>query len=277
MLRMKFFFFFLFLSVLTNAKHYKCNKNLSCGCGYTNVEINARIINGEEAVPYSWSMIVSLRYDFFHDGNFFRHACAGTILTDSYILTAASCLEVIKDDIQFANATIAAGIHRRSQTTEIIRTIDDILIHPNWKGSWNNDYDIALLHLSEPLDFQMNSFITRTCLSSQLNNPEELIQYPPVNTTLAVVGWGRTVSYGDDSNILRQTIVSSIDHNNSKCTDQVIDPIRQFCAGSHDASSGQIIISFFLYYILILLIYLGPCYGRSIGMLSFFLYKSFFR
>jgi endopeptidase E len=229
----------LLLSVLTNAKPFKCNKDLlSCGCGYSNVEINARIINGEEAVPYSWSMIVSIRYDFFRDGNFLRHACGGTILTDSYILTAASCLEEIQGDIKSANVTISAGIHRRSQPIQIIREVDDIIIHPNWTGSWNNDYDIALLHLSEPLDFEINSVITRTCLPTQLNDPEKLIQYPPVNTTLAVVGWGRTVLHGDDSDVLRQIIVSSIDSNNTKCTDKIIDPIRQFCAGLYRDSPG---------------------------------------
>lgn len=250
-LKMKFLFVILFLSVLTDAVRYICNKNLPCGCGYSNVEINARIINGEEAIPYSWSMIVSLRYDFFHDGNFDRHACGGTILTDSYILTAASCLEGIEGDIESANVTIAVGIHKRSQPVQIIREVDGALIHPNWTGAWNNDYDIALLHLSEPLDFQIYSFISRTCLSSQLYNPEELLRYPPINKTLAIVGWGRTIPFGDDSDILRQIIVSSIDPNNTKCMDKVVDPIRQFCAGSYHASSG-------------------PCYGMSIEIINFF-------
>ena len=171
-------------------------------------------------------MVVSLRYNFLPDGNFLRHACGGTILTDSYILTAASCLEGIQGDIKTANVTIAAGIHRRSQPRQIIRKVDGILIHPNWTGVWNSDYNIALLHLSEPLHLQMNHLITRTCLSSQLNNLEKLKQYPPVNTTLAVVGWGRTNPYGDDSDILRQIIVFSIDSNNTKCIDKIIDPIK---------------------------------------------------
>lgn len=240
-----FLFVLLLISFSTNANYYKCNKNLSCGCGYDNVEINARIINGEEAVPYSWSMVVSLRYDFFRDGTFSRHACGGTILSESYILTAASCLEAIEGDIKSANVTIAAGIHRRSQPVAIIRDIDDIIIHPNWTGSWIHDYDIALLHLSEPLDIDGNPYMTRTCLSSQLNNPEGILSYPPVNTTLAVVGWGRTSPFGDDSDILRQTFVLTIDNNNTKCSAKVVDPTRQFCAGYYDISTG-------------------PCYGMSI-------------
>ncbi|CAF5093399.1 unnamed protein product, partial [Rotaria sp. Silwood1] len=39
--------------VLTDAKRYKCNKKLSCGCGPSNVEINTRIINGEQAIQCS--------------------------------------------------------------------------------------------------------------------------------------------------------------------------------------------------------------------------------
>jgi secreted trypsin-like serine protease len=239
---MKLFILLLLLSVSIHARHFKCNKILSCGCGSQNVEINARVIGGEEAVPYSWSMIVSMRYNLLQDGNFLQHACGGTILTESYILTAASCLEEFQNNIESANVTIAAGIHRRSQPIQIVRQVDDMIIHPKWTSAWNSDYDIALIHLSEPLDFQMNSLITRTCISSQLNNPEELIQYPPSNTTLAVVGWGRTISFGDDSDVLRQIIVSSIEPNNTKCTNQVINPARQFCAGLHKDSIGQRLI-----------------------------------
>lgn len=231
-------FIVLIISISINAKYYKCNKNLSCGCSYNDVEINTRIINGETAIPYSWSMIVSIRYDFFHDGIFLRHACGGTILTDSYILTAASCLEGFQGDIKSANMTISSGIHRRSQPIEIIRDVDDAIIHPNWTGSWVNDYDIALLHLSEPLNIEINPYITRTCLSSQLDNTNELLSYPLINKTLAVVGWGRTTSFGDDSDILRQMFVLTIDHNNTKCSSKIIDPIRQFCAGFYDSSSG---------------------------------------
>jgi hypothetical protein len=228
------------INVLIDAEHFKCNKKLSCGCGKSNVEINARIINGEEAVPYSWSMIISLRYDFLDNGNSFTHVCGGTILTDSYILTAASCFDRINGDVKLANITIAAGIHKRSQPRQIIRDVDEIIIHPNWTDQRNRyEHDIALLHLSEPLDFQMNPFLTRTCLPLQLNTSETLMKYPPVGTSLAVVGWGRSVFYGDDSDILRQTIVSLIEHNDAKCADIVTDPNSQFCAGLRDVSVGQ--------------------------------------
>ena len=230
------------LIVSIQAKHFKCKRNLSCGCGFQNVEINARVINGEEAVPYSWSMIVSIRYNLLQDGNFLRHACGGTILTESYILTAASCLVGLTNDIKSANVTIAAGMHRLSQSFQIIREVDDVIVHPQWTSSWNSDYDIALIHLSEPLDFEIDQLITRTCISAQLNNTEELLQYPPNGAMLAVVGWGRTVYYGDDSDLLRQTIVLSIDPDSKECAAKVMNPIRQICAGLHEDGTGQRLI-----------------------------------
>ncbi|CAF1538225.1 unnamed protein product [Rotaria sordida] len=186
---MKLFLFVLLLSsVLTSAKHYKCNNKLSCGCGSSNVEINAYIINGEQAIRCSWPMIVSLRYDFIHK-NLSKHICGGTILTDLYILTAASCFEVIIDDIKLANISIAVGIHSRSESNQIIRKVDQIIIHQNWTRSQNiYHHDIALLHLSQPLNFHMNSCITQTCLPSQLNTSEELMQYPSADKSLVVVG-----------------------------------------------------------------------------------------
>jgi hypothetical protein len=236
---MKLLLSLLFISVITEATRYKCKENLFCGCGHKNVEINTRIINGELAVPYSWSMIVSLRHDFFNDGNSLRHACGGTILTDSYILTSANCVENIQD-LKVKNLTIAAGIHHRADPHQVVRTVDEIIIHPNWTGSWfDHQDDIALLHLSEPLNLEWNSFITRTCLPLQSNITEKLIQYPPIGTDLAVVGWGRIDPYEDDSEVLRQIVAYSINYNDTLCTDLISNPEKQFCARTHELKGGQ--------------------------------------
>lgn len=237
---MKIFYLVLVLfSSPIDAEFFQCNPNRSCGCGLNNVEISARIIGGEEAIPYSWPMTVSIRYNLFHDGDFRRHACGGTILTDSYILTTASCLEEFIDDIQSANVTIAAGIHRRSQPMQVVREVDRMIVHPNWTIARSNDYDIALLHLSQSLDIGMHSLITRTCLPPQMKQSGILNDDSLRNGILAVVGWGRPSLFGYDSDALRQTIVSSIDSNSTECGNQTIDSKRQFCTGTQRDSTGQ--------------------------------------
>ena len=69
---------------------YKCDRRaVSCGCSlYPVAFTSSRIVGGAEAVPFSWSMIVSIRFGLL-DG----HSCAGTILDAAHILTAAHCVD----------------------------------------------------------------------------------------------------------------------------------------------------------------------------------------
>ncbi|CAF3827187.1 unnamed protein product [Rotaria magnacalcarata] len=229
----------LIISVTTDAQHSRCNDKLSCDCGSSKIEKTSRIINGEEGIPCSWPMLVSIRYDLLHIGSALKHICGGTIVSHSYILTAASCFDGITNDIKLANITIAAAMHNRSAPNQIIREVDQVIIHPNWNISTNrHQYDIALVHLSTPLDVETHHCITRTCLPPQLHLTEELLQYPSGDKQLVVVGWGRTNPNGNDSDVLRQALVLSIDYNNSKCNNIASKPNIQFCAGPSDASTG---------------------------------------
>ncbi|CAF3834470.1 unnamed protein product [Rotaria sordida] len=204
--------------------------------------MNARIINGENVVPYSWPMIVSLRYDCYDDGNISSHCCGGTILTDSYILTAAHCVNIIPlSSILAGNFTIAAGFYRRSQECQTIRKVDQIFIHPNWTIYENKlRYDIAILHLDEPLDFDTNLFISRTCLPPRLNSTNDIINYPPSNISLAVIGWGFLhPSNFTPPDILQQTTLLSIHQNHSMCARSINHIETQFCAGDVEGSKGD--------------------------------------
>src|SRR5690349_18707897 len=86
----------LILSNLCDASLYVCDKNMvPCGCSPSTVEIKARIINGENVIPYSWSMMVSLRVNQTSR----ESICGGTILSESYILTAAHCVDRYSSDL----------------------------------------------------------------------------------------------------------------------------------------------------------------------------------
>jgi len=227
----------LIISIEGDALSYECDKNIvPCGCGQTNVGINARIVNGENAIRNSWAMMVSLTENRESP----RHICGGTILSESYILTAAHCVDMFSDDLSFENLTITAGIFNLSQPDRISRQVDKISIHPLWKEFHEDlQYDIAILHLAKPLDLETNSSITRTCLPPRSNTLEEMMQYPLNGTSLVVIGWGRLSTSGDVPDILQQVTVNSIHHFDKICANSIHDPSVQFCAGLYEGGKGE--------------------------------------
>ncbi|CAF1358256.1 unnamed protein product, partial [Adineta steineri] len=212
------------------AIRYDCdNRNRSCGCGFKNVEINEENNNPEEAIPYSWSMIVSIRYDCKQNGDPSTHCCSGTILNNRYILTAAGCFNST-DNSSFVsdNITIAAGIHSLSQSCQTIRAVNDIFIHPNWTSTDEAMNNIAILRLDEPLDFKTDFILSSICFSSQMDTSVEIMP----NSTLAIAGWN--VFDNLDNNIdqvLKQlTVYPSHDYNDSFCPRSVNESEFLFCA-----------------------------------------------
>ena len=227
----------LIINILCDTSSYVCDKSsVSCGCGQNPVGINTRIVNGENAIPYSWPMIVSLS----NNDSLAGHICGGTILTESYILTAAHCVDIQLADTPDENITVFAGVYNLSQTDKISRKVDKVIIHPYWLEFYPNIlYDIAILHLSEPLNLQANSSITRTCLPSRLNTSEEIMQYPSNGTKLVVIGWGQLGTDDPISEILQQLTVNSIHHFDKICTNSIFDPLTQFCAGLYEGGKSK--------------------------------------
>ena len=227
----------LAISLLCDSSPYTCDKNrVPCGCGQATVGMNARIVNGENAVPNSWPMMVSLK----SHQNFDEHFCGGTILTESYILTAAHCVDQFSNDVLSENLTITAGVHNLSQPNRIIRQVDQIIIHPSWE-EYKHDaqYDIALLHLVEPLDLRESSILSRTCLPARLNTMEEMVKYPLNSTSLVVIGWGNLRTGGSSPDILQQVTVHSIHHLDRECSNTIRDPSIHFCAALYEGGKGK--------------------------------------
>ncbi|XP_029464717.1 chymotrypsinogen B-like [Rhinatrema bivittatum] len=127
-----------------------------------------RIINGEEAVPGSWPWQVSLQYN----GN---HYCAGSIINENWILTAAHCDPWPGIDF------IVMGEHDRLSDEEQLQTIGiiEVFIHPEWNELGSTD--VALVKLASPIQF--NDRVSPVCLATVDNFPE--------GTKLVTTGWGR--------------------------------------------------------------------------------------
>ncbi|XP_055840045.1 lectizyme-like [Episyrphus balteatus] len=125
------------------------------------------IINGQEAEPHSAPYIVSLKTS--------SHFCAGSIISENLVLTAAHCLENKKFDV-------VAGLHnRQNQTGAAVRKA---LLSQSRKHSLYNGgvgpYDIGLIKIDPP--FKFNATVNK-------------IQLPPAGKNHSgegtLFGWGK--------------------------------------------------------------------------------------
>uniref|UniRef100_A0A8C3BQM0 Peptidase S1 domain-containing protein n=1 Tax=Cairina moschata TaxID=8855 RepID=A0A8C3BQM0_CAIMO len=76
-------------------------------------EPQSRVVNGEDAVPYSWPWQISLQYE--RDGTF-RHTCGGTLIAPGWVMTAAHC---ISNDIALMKLRHNAVLNNQVQTGQL--------------------------------------------------------------------------------------------------------------------------------------------------------------
>merc|ERR1719238_211496 len=137
---------------------------------------NNKIVGGEEAVPHSWPWIVTLN----NGGQY----CAGSILNEEWIITAAHCTEGGVN-----GHTIKAGLHNKhgGQHQQEV-TITESYLHSNYDSSQGISNDISMVKVSPPLDLAAAQ-IGPVCLPEQG-------QLPPIGETCYVGGWGALQSGG---------------------------------------------------------------------------------
>jgi hypothetical protein len=253
---------------------FECDRESApCGCGLNAVDINTRFNHGEDAVPYSWSMVVSIRYDCHRKGDVPTHCCGGTILSESYILTSARCVERIDSSmLQAGNVTVATDVHSPSQQYRASRTVDQLFIHPNWtRVSTGSVNDIAILHLAEPIDFTADTLFTRTCRPPRMNSSTDFVQYPTSGNLLYVVGWGQ--SEAANSLVLkklRQATVSSVHHDDSICSRLIKDSKLQFCAGLRNDGQGEYPNMYSHFHMLVSSFFFSdPCNSKYLCLLDY--------
>ncbi len=208
---------------------YRCDTySQQCGCGHRNVALSpSTVIKSEDALPHSWSMIVSIRVGADH-----QHICTGTILDDFYILTTAHCLA----NRSPKDISIETGMYYRSQSGAIIRQVTHIYIHPNYSAHSNSFMnDIAILQLTLPFYTDDDSFIARTCLPPKNNQSMNTNSYPSNGARLAISGWDITNTLRSAMpKVLQQAEVYAIDEKNSDCPLSNGQHPMQFCAGRYE-------------------------------------------
>ncbi|UJR13114.1 hypothetical protein I4U23_000138 [Adineta vaga] len=215
---------------------YPCDYRLTCGCSPSPVLLTpSRIVGGENALESSWSMIVSLRGN---DKN--KHICGGSILSDSYILTAAHCVEGGSIFNTPIHISIVAGMTNLSDSKRIHRSVNKIYIHPDYLGYRDRyRHDIAILYLNESLKINTHPSLTKTCIH-RVDPPLISHEYIKNGTRLSVIGWGATYDkFNPEPKILQQTEVFAIDNNDLTCRKAMNDSLTQFCAGLYQGGKDS--------------------------------------
>uniref|UniRef100_A0A8C7ZDK2 chymotrypsin n=1 Tax=Oryzias sinensis TaxID=183150 RepID=A0A8C7ZDK2_9TELE len=191
------------------------------GCGTPSipprVTHQARIVNGEEAVPHSWPWQVSLQ-----DWSGF-HFCGGSLINENWVVTAAHC------NVRTSHYVIL-GEHDRNSNAENIQVLNvgQVFKHPQY-NSYTINNDILLIKLATPA--QLNTRVSPVCVAETTDNFDG-------GMMCMTSGWGLTHhANANTPALLQQAALPLLTNANcssywgSNITDLMI------CAGASGASS----------------------------------------
>ncbi|CAF1449707.1 unnamed protein product [Adineta steineri] len=232
-------FFFLNNISCISSVTYSCDRNTECGCSKTNAQLN-KIVGGESAVDSSWGWAVSLQRSS-NNGHF----CGGTIISPSYIITAAHCVQNVSFIIR--STKVVVGIDALSQipsTTAQERSIVQVSSHPQYSAITKAN-DIAVLQLNQSLTISNEKGTARLCFP-RVNATSMAYNYPISNSALVAIGWG-VLRSGDQtipSNLhLQQVTVNALPADHQMCASSINNRQLQFCAavsgGGKDTCQGD--------------------------------------
>ena len=182
----KSLFALLFINVINACLGLELPEQGDCGIPSISSSINVntlnRIINGDESISNSWPWIVSLR----KTSQINNHFCAGTLIYERFILTAAHCVSNLDSN----ELAVVTGIHNIDQTSiDNTYQVASRYYHESYNSKLLTN-DIAILLLKSNVTF--SDKVKLACLPMPLNNDTaEAV----VNKNVVVIGWGRRSKY----------------------------------------------------------------------------------
>ena len=162
---------FLLLSIRSCfSTTYTCNPSSTCGCS-TNSATLTKIVGGQDAGQATWGWAVSL----YIGGSL----CGGSIISSSWILTAAHCVY----GKTAGQIIVYAGSNSKLSGRQT-RYVSTIFQHPSYSSSTYVN-DIALLQLSSALDMT-SQYVSAICIPSVSSTTLNSIEWPAAGTTVAI-------------------------------------------------------------------------------------------
>jgi len=174
--------------------------NNECSCG--KVTKATRIVGGQETGVHEYPWQVALTGKSSN-----RPYCGGSIIADSWIVTAAHCVS----RNTASNSDVVIGEHDWTSSTETTvkdrRSIFQTIQHPQYSSRTLNN-DIALVQLASPITFNSDNKVAPVCLPP----PTQL--FSDVNAI--ITGWGTLTSGGSQPAKLQEVTIPTM--TNTKCT-----------------------------------------------------------
>ncbi|XP_027691862.1 transmembrane protease serine 11C-like [Vombatus ursinus] len=161
------------------------------GCGRrTKTSPGNKIAGGLDSVEGEWPWQASLQQDNIH-------RCGATLISNSWLLTAAHCFVNAKDPQEWS---VTFGLLLSG--SKLRRRVKNIIVHEKYRYPDHN-HDIAVVNLSKPVLYTSN--IRKVCL------PEANYNFPP-DSDVVVTGWGSRKTDGTSPDVLQKGIMKIIDN-----------------------------------------------------------------
>ncbi len=154
--------FFVMIARPSHQYTYSCNPKATCGCS-SNPASLSRIVGGEAAGQSTWGWAVSISIN----GD---SLCGGSILSSTWIITAAHCLS----GVSASNVIVYAGSN--APFSGQARTAYRTYVHPSYVSKTKVN-DIALIQLGTPLT--MTSSMSTICIPSVSTLTLSTGEWPP--------------------------------------------------------------------------------------------------
>lgn len=180
---------------------------------------DTRIVGGSEVDISRHPHQISMRAkSILSPGDPYRHSCGGSIISSTYILTAAHCIiGTVASQI-----LVVAGSNNRRGSDGVAVPVEKMLMHNGYDSNTFN-YDVALLKLPVPLPLN-NLTIRAIELADKSPNPGMMA---------TATGWGRLTEGGVAPETLQEVNVPIV--SRSVCSDDYGPKINitdaMLCAG----------------------------------------------
>ncbi|BFZ17613.1 hypothetical protein BsWGS_20652 [Bradybaena similaris] len=149
-----------------------------------------RVISGQRNIPGEWPWLTSMHFlpwNNFTNRSGFNHLCGASLIAPRWLLSAAHCFsDLVHDGLSNVSSwRVYFGMHdlAREDNQDFVqeRLIEEIYIYPKYNITDPLIYDIALVKLSQPVEYSQR--VSPVCLDTTDMRYEEI--------PCRVSGWGQ--------------------------------------------------------------------------------------